>query len=137
MKPRKPILEVVCALIEHQGRLLAAQLAADAGELNGRWEFPGGKVEAQETPEVALIREIQEELCIEIQVVQPLGVVYKAQAGRIIRLQPFRARWLSGEIQLTEHAQIFWGKPASLLPLRWLSGNLEMLKQWLIQETSV
>lgn len=57
-------IEVVAAIIEHKGKLLATQRGY--GEFEGMWEFPGGKIEPGETAESALKREIQEELGIDI-----------------------------------------------------------------------
>ena len=65
--PRKLVLVVACALIDADGRVLLAQ-RPEGKSMAGLWEFPGGKVEAGETPENSLIRELEEEL----------GVVTKA-----------------------------------------------------------
>ena len=62
--PRKMVLVAACALIDADGRVLIAQ-RPPGKTLAGLWEFPGGKVEPGETPEEALIRELQEELGIE------------------------------------------------------------------------
>ncbi|MGU3573914.1 8-oxo-dGTP diphosphatase MutT [Brucellaceae bacterium C25G] len=62
-KDKKIILVVACALVDSDGRVLLAQ-RPEGKQLAGLWEFPGGKVEAGETPEQTLIRELQEELGI-------------------------------------------------------------------------
>lgn len=64
---RKILLVAACALIDADGRILLAQ-RPEGKSLAGLWEFPGGKVEAGETPEETLIRELQEELGIETEV---------------------------------------------------------------------
>lgn len=63
---KKIILVAACALVDTDGRILLAQ-RPEGKNLAGLWEFPGGKVEANETPEAALIRELKEELDITTQ----------------------------------------------------------------------
>ncbi|MGI2034977.1 8-oxo-dGTP diphosphatase MutT [Rhizobium panacihumi] len=64
---RKILLVAACALIDTDGRILLAQ-RPEGKSLAGLWEFPGGKVEAGETPEETLVRELQEEIGIETKV---------------------------------------------------------------------
>lgn len=66
VKPKRPIVLVAAvALVDLEGRVLLAQ-RPEGKSLAGLWEFPGGKVEADETPEAALIRELHEELGIDV-----------------------------------------------------------------------
>lgn len=60
-KTEEPRLQVVAAVVWHDGRLLLTQ-RPPGGPLGGQWEFPGGKIEPGETPEQAVVREIREEL---------------------------------------------------------------------------
>src|SRR5580692_4901553 len=93
--PRQ-IIDVSAALIFHQGRLLITQRHADS-HLGGLWEFPGGKLEAQETFEQCLIREIREELGMEIAVGKLFEEVTHAYETKTVHLKFFACKWISGE----------------------------------------
>lgn len=96
---------VVAGAIVADGRLLLAQRTRPP-ELAGRWELPGGKVEAGESDEEALVRELREELGVETAVVEPLpGDV--ALAGGLI-LRAYRVRVTGGEPAALEHSDIRW-----------------------------
>lgn len=64
--PKRLLLVTAAAMIDDAGRVLIAQRPANK-ELGGLWEFPGGKVEAGEAPEAALVRELKEELGVDVQ----------------------------------------------------------------------
>ena len=108
-------LPVVCALIERGGRVLIAQRPAHK-HLALAWEFPGGKVEAGESAEAALSREIGEELNCQIIVGQALPASLHAYATLTIRLLPFLATLSpeSPEPSPEEHLAIAWVLPEAL-----------------------
>ncbi|MFI5205188.1 MAG: (deoxy)nucleoside triphosphate pyrophosphohydrolase, partial [Flavobacteriales bacterium] len=97
-----PITEVVCALIIKDDCVLIAQRGPTKQQA-GKWEFPGGKRNANETPETALIREIKEELSIDIIITGALTVVHYGYAGYTIKLFPFLCT-SENEPTLTEHS---------------------------------
>ncbi|PZV79593.1 8-oxo-dGTP diphosphatase [Algoriphagus aquaeductus] len=101
------IIPVTCAIIIHQGKVLLAQ-RSEVMDLPGKWEFPGGKVEMGEDPKACLIREIGEELGIQILIKTELTPVDFDYPTKKIRLIPFVADWTGGEIILAEHAQVGW-----------------------------
>ena len=109
-----PVL-VVCALIEHEGRVLLARRPAHK-HLGGKWEFPGGKVEPGETPAAALVRECDEELACVVEVGASLPGVTHAYPERIITLMPFICRLALGSPppSATEHSELAWVEPARL-----------------------
>lgn len=120
--------QVVCALIIHDGKLLITQHGAHTGHPLS-WEFPGGKIQEGEHPEVALIREIFEELNIGIAVEVALEPVDYQYPGKVIRLMPYLCRWTSGEMELMEHNDSLWIEPKETFEHDMLPADFEMLKR--------
>ncbi len=115
---------VAAAITDHQ-RLLAARRTAPAA-VAGQWELPGGKVEAGETAELALVREIREELGIDIRVERFLGSrplpdvgVLNVYVCRPIGAMPFRL--------LDQHDQVRWMRRDESSSLTWAQGDAELL----------
>lgn len=122
------IIHVSCLVLLHQGKVLATQ-RSEKMDLPGLWEFPGGKVEPEESPVACLIREIWEELSIGIQIGRPLTPVLHAYPAKSIQLIPFLATWESGTLQLTEHAQYQWLAQQDLLTLDWAPADLPIVEE--------
>jgi 8-oxo-dGTP diphosphatase len=101
------MIDVVCALIIENGKILIVQHGPSSHH-PGKWEFPGGKVHVAETPEAALIREIREELEMEIRIIVPLEPVVYAYPDKTILLNPFLCSRVSGDLILKEHARYEW-----------------------------
>jgi mutator protein MutT len=110
-----PPVPVVCALIERGGRVLLAQRPAHK-HLALKWEFPGGKVDAGETAEAALIREIREELACAVAIVRPLPRFTHAYERATIEMIPFVCGLTdaSPEPQPAEHLALAWVLPGRL-----------------------
>lgn len=119
--------QVVCAILkDERGRYLAAQRAS--GSMAGKWEFPGGKIEFEETPQQACERELAEELGVQVKAGQ---VVLQHQidiATRQFELLFIEAHWVQGEFKAKEHAALRWLRPAELSELDWLDGDLPMVE---------
>ena len=105
-KPKSEIL-VVAGVIEKQGRYLLTQRFEHASQ-GGLWEFPGGKVEAGETDEQALERELQEELAIETTTGQFLADSVFDYGDKVIHLKGYLTHWVSGELVLHSHQDAEW-----------------------------
>ncbi|MFC1579554.1 (deoxy)nucleoside triphosphate pyrophosphohydrolase [Thermodesulfobacteriota bacterium] len=105
--------DVVGALIRKDGKVLLAQRSDD--ELDRKWEFPGGKVEDNETHETALKREIQEELGISIAVQERVGYNHFEIRGKPYTLHCYWADIVEGEPTAGEHHRVLWVAPAELL----------------------
>jgi len=101
------IIEVSAALIFRAGKILIAQRCADA-HLGGLWEFPGGKREANESFEQCLIREIREELGIEISVGGLFNETTHSYAEKTVHLKFFVCQLLDGEPQPIGCARFRW-----------------------------
>jgi 8-oxo-dGTP diphosphatase len=105
--PLKGPIKVTAAILEKDGRILIAQRKSK-GHLAGKWEFPGGKIEAGETPEECLAREINEEFGIEVSVGDFFGSNIHHYAHISIELIAFRPFWICGGIHSTDHKDYQW-----------------------------
>jgi 8-oxo-dGTP diphosphatase len=108
----KTVLVVAAALVDSDGRVLIAQ-RPEGKQLAGLWEFPGGKVEPGETPEIALIRELEEELGIVVKQACLAPFVFASHTYETFHLlMPLYLirRW-EGEPEAKEHKAIKWVRP--------------------------
>lgn len=129
---RKRIL-VVAGLIVRDGKLLITQRGPiqKQPELALKWEFPGGKVESNESPHAALIRELREELGVDVEILLPLTPVDWNYGRGPIRLIPFICRITNGEPKALDHAEVRWVQPGSLHELDWAEADGPILEEWL------
>ncbi|MCF2490597.1 (deoxy)nucleoside triphosphate pyrophosphohydrolase [Dyadobacter sp. CY347] len=125
----KLVVRVPCAVIEHNGKVLAGQRSA-ALSFPLQWEFPGGKLEKGETDEEALAREIKEELDVEIEILSRLPETSKDQGWREIILVPFVCTLKTLNITLSEHEQILWLTPGQLPTLDWTEADLNVIENY-------
>ena len=114
---KKPVaLVVAAALIDPDGRVLIAQ-RPPGKEMAGLWEFPGGKIEAKETPEEALVRELREELGILVKpaCLAPFTFASHAYAHFHLLMPLYVCRRWEGVPAPNEHSAIKWVKPRDLI----------------------
>ncbi len=120
------MLKVTCAIIVNQGKILATQRGANSDH-PFQWEFPGGKLGTGETYEECIIREIDEELGIKINVLKRMCSVKWDYGFKKIELIPFLCLIESGEIKLTEHQQFLWKDLESLYELDFSAADNELI----------
>ena len=127
---RKSIMKeklVTAALIKKEGKYLIAR-RAPSEPLSSFWEFPGGKIEENETPEQCLIREIKEELEIDIEVNGFFQEsVFEYGTGKILLLA-YHCTWLTGEIVPSAHDRVEWHKPEAILMLNLLPADIPIVE---------
>ena len=104
---RPPCLDVGAGAIIHDGQFLAARRAPNEKHA-GWWEFPGGKFEAGEDAAECLVREIREELELEVEIGERIGTWIFDHGDVVVRLHVLVCRILSGELTLHVHDQIKW-----------------------------
>ena len=126
------MLNVVAAVIHNaQGQLLIAQRPLHKHQ-GGLWEFAGGKVDANETPAQALVRELQEELGITATHYRPLLTVEHHYPDKSVRLQVFRVTAFEGQAHGAEGQPIAWANPEQLKSYAFPAANTPILKAALL-----
>jgi len=108
-----PPLRVLAAVLEKNGRWLIAK-RKKGDRFAGLWEFPGGKLERDETPEECLARELFEELGIRARVGRYLGSVCYSSPGFAIELIAYAASPLAGSFHLQDHEEVRWVSPSEV-----------------------
>jgi len=107
------MIDVAAGVIVHNGKILIARRKVP-GFSDEMWEFPGGKIRTGETPEQCLVREIREELDMEVEVIGFIGESIYKYPNRTIRLLAYVVRWLDGEPRLKDHSAVSWVSPDAL-----------------------
>lgn len=104
---------VTAAVIEEGGRVLVAR-RKKGDRCEGRWEFPGGKVEPGETPEESLRRELREEMGIDVAVGERLCVCPFRAGEALMELLVYRTRIVDGKVVCHAHDEVLWVEPGEL-----------------------
>lgn len=117
------MLEVVCAVIRNEAGEVLACKRPQGKHLEGLWEFPGGKIEKDESPILALRREIREELGVELILSNPLTPVVWDYPQRRIRLHPYLCEIASGVPAPIEHEELRWCRPEAFRSLVWADAD--------------
>ena len=121
-----PLIEVSCAVIM-DGDLVLVTQRSEFMPHPLKWEFPGGKLKPGETPEGCIVREIREELGVEISVIQLLPSVKHVYDDSAIKLIPFVCSIIQGDIKLREHRSYSWVHRSELAEIDWLEADVEVM----------
>ena len=122
-----PVVEVAAALIENgDSFLIAKRIEGDTFE--NKWEFPGGKLELDETPFMAIEREIKEELAIDVRAVSHIGTWHHQLIDKEICLHLIKCEFdnpidLANTQRLTAHSQLAWHPTDELLEIEWVGSD--------------
>lgn len=119
-------IEVVAAIIRKGDRIFATQRGY--GEWKDWWEFPGGKMEAGETPEEALVREIREELSAEISVDELLCTVEYQYPAFFLKMYCYLCSLVTETLHLNEHEAAKWLTKDELDSVDWLPADVKVVK---------
>lgn len=124
------MINVTCAIIYFETKIFVAQ-RSDKMKLPLKWEFPGGKLEADESEEECIIREIKEEINIDIKLLSKLSNSIYDYGTFKINLIPFIAIHINGDIQLAEHSAYALVNKEDLLSLDWAEADLPIVLELL------
>lgn len=117
-------IEVVAGIIENDGKILCMQ--RDQGKhdyISFKWEFPGGKIEIGETKEQALVRELQEEMELDVEVVEHFLDIEHQYPDFIIKMYCFRCNTEDLNFKLNVHKDFKWLPKEELLTLDWAEAD--------------
>ena len=123
-------INVTCAIIIKDDKILVAQ-RSERIKLPLKWEFPGGKLEENESEKDCVIREIREEINIDIEILKKLSNSIYDYGTFKINLIPFLAGYVSGEIRLAEHKEYKLLEKEELLSLDWAEADLPIVEEFL------
>lgn len=127
MKKIEVVAAIICDSLEAPKKIFATQRGY--GDLKGGWEFPGGKMEAGELPEQALIREIKEELDTEIEVGDLLETIEYDYPTFHLTMHCFWSKVVSGELVLKEHEAAKWLTKETLNSVEWLPADVTLIEK--------
>jgi 8-oxo-dGTP diphosphatase len=122
-------IHVACAIIELGEKVLCTQ-RSEVMSMPLKWEFPGGKIDAGESPRECLKRELLEELGVEASVGQALATTTHHYPSFTVTLYPFICKIVSGEITLHEHSAMVWLPVEDLHTLDWAEADWPVIEEY-------
>ena len=125
-----PHYKVVCAIIQMDDKILAVQ-RSESMKLPLKWEFPGGKIESNESEIDCIKREIKEELDIKIEVGERLTPSIYKYEDFSIELIPYISTYLNGNLTLKEHKQFLLLTKNELKDLDWAAADVAIVEEYI------
>lgn len=130
MQNQKKKIEVVAAVIMHNQKILCVQRSENKyAYISKKFEFPGGKMEEGETKKQTIIREIKEELNMDIIPIKELNTVEHEYPDFNLKMHSFISECLSTEVFLSEHIDYKWLSVSELETLDWAAADLPIVEQ--------
>ena len=130
MQNQKKKVEVVAAVIMHNHKILCVQRSENKyAYISKKFEFPGGKMEEGETKKQTIIREIKEELNMDIIPIKELKTVKHEYTDFNLKMHSFISECLSTEVFLSEHIDYKWLSVSELETLDWAAADLPIVEQ--------
>ena len=127
MKTIKVVAAVICDSLQEKKRIFAT--ARGYGEFKGQWEFPGGKIEPDETPQQALVREIREELDTTIRVGELIDTIEYDYPDFHLSMDCFWCEVIEGNLVLLEAQEARWLTKEELDSVKWLPADLGLIER--------
>ena len=123
------VVAAITKAINEKGETIIFATQRGYGEFKGGWEFPGGKIEAGETPQEALRREIMEELETEIKVGELIDTIEYDYPEFHLSMDCFWAEIVSGDLVLKEHESAKWLTKDNLDSVEWLPADVTLIEK--------
>ena len=119
-------IRVVAAVIKKENKIFCTQRGC--GDFKGYWEFPGGKIEDGETPQEALVREIKEELDVDISVGKMIKTIEYDYPEFHLSMDCFMCSIVRGELTLLEHESAKWLPIDDVWQVKWLPADVQVVE---------
>ncbi|MCJ7690733.1 MAG: (deoxy)nucleoside triphosphate pyrophosphohydrolase [Clostridiaceae bacterium] len=125
----KKLIKVVGAIIENENNEILCALRSPIMSLPNMWEFPGGKIESNETLKEAIEREIKEELAFDVEFIGRFNDNTHEYDKFIVNLITVKCRLVTGTPTISEHSKLIWLHRDNLLSLNWAPADIPAVNQ--------
>jgi len=130
----KKLIKVVCAIIENENNEILCALRSPRMSLPNTWEFPGGKIEGNETLKEAIEREINEELACKVEFIYSFNDNIHEYDMFIVNLTTVKCRLVTGTPTASEHSKLIWLPRENLLSLKWAPADIKAVEHLLAEK---